>query len=107
MLLAPTEGSLPYIGKVEKLWVDGGGKVKVRCRWFYRPHEAKGGRRAVSLKTNLHKLLGPLILNGCANQSHFLQCTGQSKEVHIRGSKYGIRWGLSYVLEEQRLDKLV
>jgi hypothetical protein len=48
VLMAPTEGTLQYIGKVEKMWADGAGKVKVRSRWYYRPHEAKGGRRAVS-----------------------------------------------------------
>jgi hypothetical protein len=48
--MAPTEGTLQYIGKVEKMWADGAGKVKVRSRWYYRPHEAKGGRRAVSYR---------------------------------------------------------
>lgn len=48
--MAPTEGTLQYIGKVEKMWADGAGKVKMRSRWYYRPHEAKGGRRAVSYR---------------------------------------------------------
>lgn len=50
VLIAPVEGDLQYIGRVEKLFPDPAtGKMKVISRWYYRPHEAKGGRRTVSL----------------------------------------------------------
>eukprot|EP00250_Pteridium_aquilinum_P004817 c15015_g1_i1 orf=249-539(+) len=37
--------TLPYVGRVEKLWADGRNNVKVDVRWYYRPEESKGGRR--------------------------------------------------------------
>lgn len=35
----------PYVARVEGMESDGRGGVKVRVRWYYRPEEAKGGRR--------------------------------------------------------------
>jgi hypothetical protein len=35
----------PYVARVEGMESDGRGAVKVRVRWYYRPEEAKGGRR--------------------------------------------------------------
>jgi hypothetical protein len=35
----------PYVARVESLESDGRGGVRVRCRWYYRPEESKGGRR--------------------------------------------------------------
>jgi hypothetical protein len=35
----------PYVARVEGMESDGRGCVKVRVRWYYRPEEAKGGRR--------------------------------------------------------------
>jgi hypothetical protein len=35
----------PYVSRVEGMESDGRGGVKVRVRWYYRPEEAKGGRR--------------------------------------------------------------
>lgn len=37
--------TLPYVGRVEKMWADGRNSVKVEVRWYYRPEESKGGRR--------------------------------------------------------------
>ena len=35
----------PYVARVERMESDGRGGVRVRVRWYYRPEEAKGGRR--------------------------------------------------------------
>lgn len=35
----------PYIAKVEKLYTDTRGYVKVRVRWYYRPEESMSGRK--------------------------------------------------------------
>ena len=58
VIMRPDAGELPYIGKVEKLFVVGEGKKqeKIKARWYYRPSEAKGGRRAVSVH---HESSGP------------------------------------------------
>lgn len=52
VVMRPEAGELPYIGKIEKLFTVAEGKKqeKIKARWYYRPSEAKGGRRAVSLQ---------------------------------------------------------
>ncbi|GAQ78729.1 PHD finger family protein [Klebsormidium nitens] len=55
VIMRPEAGELPYIGKVEKLFTVGEGKKqeKIKARWYYRPSEAKGGRRAFHGKAEL------------------------------------------------------
>lgn len=44
--MRPSESDkLPYIARIEKLEEDSQSNVKVLVRWYYRPEEAKGGRR--------------------------------------------------------------
>ncbi|OEL26951.1 Chromatin remodeling protein EBS [Dichanthelium oligosanthes] len=46
VLMRPSDTDKPpYVARVEKLESDGRGGVRVRVRWYYRPEEAKGGRR--------------------------------------------------------------
>ncbi|CAL5064553.1 unnamed protein product [Urochloa decumbens] len=46
VLLRPADTDKPpYVARVERMESDGRGGVRVRCRWYYRPEEAKGGRR--------------------------------------------------------------
>jgi len=46
VLMRPADADKPpYVARVERLESDGRGGVRVRVRWYYRPAEAKGGRR--------------------------------------------------------------
>jgi hypothetical protein len=46
VLMRSSDGdNVPYVARVEGMESDGRGGVKVRVRWYYRPEEAKGGRR--------------------------------------------------------------
>ncbi|XP_047049688.1 chromatin remodeling protein EBS-like [Lolium rigidum] len=46
VLMRPSDtDKQPYVARVESLESDGRGGVRVRCRWYYRPEESKGGRR--------------------------------------------------------------
>ncbi|KAK1272287.1 hypothetical protein QJS04_geneDACA013087 [Acorus gramineus] len=47
LMRAPDRSRLPYIAKVESIESDSRGRnVRVRVRWYYRPEESIGGRRA-------------------------------------------------------------
>ena len=45
LMRASDSDNQPYVARVEKMEADGRGSVRVRVRWYYRPEEAKGGRR--------------------------------------------------------------
>uniref|UniRef100_A0ACD6APT0 Uncharacterized protein n=2 Tax=Avena sativa TaxID=4498 RepID=A0ACD6APT0_AVESA len=46
VLMRPSDtDNQPYVARVESMETDGRGSVRVKVRWYYRPEEAKGGRR--------------------------------------------------------------
>ncbi|PNT68113.1 chromatin remodeling protein EBS [Brachypodium distachyon] len=45
LMRASESDTMPYVARIEKMETDGRGSVRVRVRWYYRPEEAKGGRR--------------------------------------------------------------
>ncbi|CAI5994683.1 unnamed protein product [Closterium sp. NIES-64] len=45
MLRPPSPKTPSYIARIEKIESDAAGRVKMWCRWYYRPEESIGGRR--------------------------------------------------------------
>ncbi|CAI7775666.1 unnamed protein product [Closterium sp. NIES-53] len=45
MLRPPSPKTPSYIARIERIESDAAGRVKMWCRWYYRPEESIGGRR--------------------------------------------------------------
>ncbi|GJP80551.1 hypothetical protein CLOP_g10755 [Closterium sp. NIES-67] len=45
MLRPPSPKTPPYIARIERIECDAANRVKMWCRWYYRPEESMEGRR--------------------------------------------------------------
>eukprot|EP00245_Coleochaete_scutata_P004796 TRINITY_DN17795_c0_g1_i1.p1 TRINITY_DN17795_c0_g1~~TRINITY_DN17795_c0_g1_i1.p1 ORF type:complete len:193 (-),score=40.68 TRINITY_DN17795_c0_g1_i1:744-1322(-) len=46
LLRPPDHKTPPYVARVERIETDGANRTDLKVRWYYRPEDAAGGRRA-------------------------------------------------------------